>query len=117
MSDLHIVPEGEASKPLDAAKRLAAAVESVNTHHADAGLCILAGDLADLGEAAAYERLTALFALAAGPARASRPRHSSACQRRLRSMGTNVPISRRDNRPRLMPYWAVGGIARCSLKP
>lgn len=62
MSDLHIVPEGEVSNTLDTAKRLAAAVESVNTHHADADLCILAGDLADLGEAAAYERLKGLIA-------------------------------------------------------
>lgn len=57
MSDLHLVPEGEVSNTLDTAARLKAAVDSVNTHHADADLCILAGDLADLGEAAAYARL------------------------------------------------------------
>jgi len=57
MSDLHLVPEGEVSNTLDTAARLRQAVDSVNLHHADADLCILAGDLADLGEAEAYERL------------------------------------------------------------
>lgn len=62
MSDLHIVPEGEVSNTLDTAARLAAAVVSVNRDHADADLCILAGDLADLGEADAYRRLRGLIA-------------------------------------------------------
>ena len=62
MSDLHIVPQGEVSNTLDTAARLQAAVDSVNTHHADADLCILAGDLADLGEAAAYTRLRDIIA-------------------------------------------------------
>ncbi|MCM2562299.1 phosphodiesterase [Lutimaribacter sp. EGI FJ00015] len=62
MSDLHLVPEGEVSNTLDTAARLRAAVDSVNTHHADADLCILAGDLADLGEADAYRRLQCIVA-------------------------------------------------------
>lgn len=62
MSDLHLVPEGEVSNTLDTAARLRAAVDSVNTHHADADLCILAGDLADLGEADAYHRLREIIA-------------------------------------------------------
>ncbi len=62
MSDLHLVPEGEVSNTLDTAARLAAAVNSVNTDHADADLCILAGDLADLGEAEAYARLAGIIA-------------------------------------------------------
>lgn len=62
MSDLHLVPDGEVSNTLDTAARLAAAVDSVITHHADADLCILAGDLADLGEAAAYDRLRDIIA-------------------------------------------------------
>lgn len=62
MSDLHVVPEGEVSNTLDTAARLAAAVDSVNRHHADADLCILAGDLADLGEADAYRRLRSIIA-------------------------------------------------------
>lgn len=62
MSDLHLVPQGEVSNTLDTAARLAAAVDSVNTDHADADMCILAGDLADLGEAAAYDRLREIIA-------------------------------------------------------
>ncbi|MDO9525433.1 MAG: phosphodiesterase [Gemmobacter sp.] len=62
MSDLHLVPEGEVSNTLDTAARLAAAVDSVNINHADADLCILAGDLADLGEADAYVRLRDIIA-------------------------------------------------------
>ncbi|MFN6978724.1 MAG: phosphodiesterase [Gemmobacter sp.] len=62
MSDLHLVPEGEVSATLDTAARLAAAVERVVERHADADLCILAGDLADRGEAAAYARLAPLLA-------------------------------------------------------
>lgn len=62
MSDLHLVPEGEVSNTLDTAARLRAAVDSVNRDHADADLCILAGDLADLGEAAAYTRLRDIIA-------------------------------------------------------
>lgn len=62
MSDLHLVPEGEVSNTLDTAARLCVAVDSVNLHHADADLCILAGDLADLGEADAYHRLRDIIA-------------------------------------------------------
>lgn len=62
MSDLHLVPEGEVSNTLDTAARLRDAVDSVNTRHADADMVILAGDLADLGEADAYARLPGLIA-------------------------------------------------------
>lgn len=62
MSDLHLVPAGEVSNTLDTAARLQQAVDSVNLHHADADLCILAGDLADLGEADAYARLREIIA-------------------------------------------------------
>ncbi len=57
MSDLHIVPPGEVSHGLDTAARLRAAVRSVNENHADIDFCVLAGDLADRGDAAAYEVL------------------------------------------------------------
>jgi Icc protein len=51
MSDLHLVPEGEASMTLDTGARLEAAVEAVNARYGDADFCVLAGDLADLGQA------------------------------------------------------------------
>jgi 3',5'-cyclic AMP phosphodiesterase CpdA len=57
MSDLHLVREGELSLTLDTAERLEQAVEAVNARYGDADFCVLAGDLADVGEAAAYERL------------------------------------------------------------
>ncbi len=69
MSDLHIVPPGAVSNTLDTAARLEQAVARVNARHADADLCILAGDLADLGEAVAYERMRGLIAPLAPPVR------------------------------------------------
>jgi Icc protein len=62
MSDLHLVPEGQVSMTLDTATRLEQAVEAVIARHADADFVILAGDLADRGEAAAYERLKTIIA-------------------------------------------------------
>lgn len=56
-SDLHLVPEGEVSNTLDTTARLKEGVAHFNAHHSDADLLILAGDLADLGEAEAYLRL------------------------------------------------------------
>lgn len=60
MSDLHLVPEGEVSMTLDTGARLEQAVEAVIARHADADFCILAGDLADLGQRDAYLRLQRL---------------------------------------------------------
>ena len=62
MSDLHLVSEGQLSMTLDTHERLEQAIEAVVSRHSDADFCILAGDLADLGEAAAYQRLQALIA-------------------------------------------------------
>ena len=62
MSDLHLVPEGETSITLDTSARLEEAVDAVLARHADADFCILAGDLADHGEAAAYSRLKNIIA-------------------------------------------------------
>lgn len=56
-SDLHIVPEGEVSNTLDSTKRLRAGIAHFNARHDDADLVIIAGDLADLAEPAAYDRL------------------------------------------------------------
>lgn len=61
MSDLHLVPEGELSLTLDTGARLERAVETVIARYGDADFCILAGDLADLGEAEAYRRLKAII--------------------------------------------------------
>ncbi len=57
MSDLHLVRHGQTSMTLDTAARLEAAVACINDRYADADFCIIAGDLADEGEAEAYERL------------------------------------------------------------
>jgi len=67
MSDLHLVPEGELSMTLDTAARLEQAIETINARYGDADFCILAGDLADRGEAAAYARLQAILARLAIP--------------------------------------------------
>ena len=67
LSDLHIVPEGSVSVTLDTFDRLEQGIRHLNDIHGDADLCILAGDLADLGEEAAYRRLQAALAKAAMP--------------------------------------------------
>jgi 3',5'-cyclic AMP phosphodiesterase CpdA len=67
LSDLHLVPEGRVSNGLDTAERFRLAVESINRDHADADICLLAGDLADRGEAAAYTRLRDLLVPLAVP--------------------------------------------------
>lgn len=62
MSDLHLLPEGQLSLTLDTAQRLETAVDTVIRRYADADFCVLAGDLADFGQAEAYERLKAIIA-------------------------------------------------------
>lgn len=57
MSDLHLVRHGQTSMTLDTAERLEQAVICLNERYGDADFVILAGDLADEGEAEAYERL------------------------------------------------------------
>ena len=57
LSDLHLGPPGAAVNGLDTAARLAAAVHAINRDHANADFVAIAGDLADLGEVAAYEVL------------------------------------------------------------
>ncbi len=42
---------------LDTTARLRAGIEAINIRRGDAGFCVLAGDLADLGEVEAYHRL------------------------------------------------------------
>lgn len=57
LSDLHIVPQGTLSHGLDTLERFENAVTFVNTRHPDADFVVIAGDLADRGEKAAYARL------------------------------------------------------------
>lgn len=58
LSDLHLGPAGVAVNGLDTAQRLAAAVQVINRDHTNADFVAIAGDLADLGEVAAYEVLS-----------------------------------------------------------
>lgn len=62
MSDLHVMPAGELSMTLDTGARLEQAVDAVIARYGDADFCILAGDLADLGQPAAYEHLKTILA-------------------------------------------------------
>lgn len=57
ISDIHLVGPGETSKGLDPAARLDLAIDYLSTHHADADLCVLLGDLADHGAEPAYRQL------------------------------------------------------------
>jgi Icc protein len=57
LSDLHLVRHGQTSMGLDTAERLEAAVDCINARYADADFVVIAGDLADAGEAEAYARL------------------------------------------------------------
>ena len=68
ISDLHLVPEGQTSMTLDTAARLEACVATINARYSDADFVVVAGDLADLGEEAAYLRLQALLQPLAIPA-------------------------------------------------
>lgn len=57
LSDLHLRPAGVLSHGLDTHDRLIQGIDWLNRMHADADLCVLAGDLVDLGQKEAYERL------------------------------------------------------------
>ncbi len=67
LSDLHLGARGTAVNGLDPAARLATAVDSINRDHADAAFVLIAGDLADRGEVAAYRLLQELLAPLAVP--------------------------------------------------
>ncbi len=62
MSDLHVMPAGELSMTLDTGARLEQAVDAVIARYGDADFCVLAGDLTDLGQPAAYEHLKSIIA-------------------------------------------------------
>lgn len=61
LSDLHLGPPGVPINGLDTGARLAEAVATIIRDHADAGFVLLAGDLADRGEVAAYHQLRDLL--------------------------------------------------------
>lgn len=69
ITDLHLLPEGGRVFDSDPAERLAAAIADINRHHADAGLCVLTGDLAHDPEPGAYALLRRLVAGLAMPVR------------------------------------------------
>lgn len=54
LTDTHLIAPGEALHGLDPAERLAQCVTAIGARHADAAFCVLTGDVADAGEAAAY---------------------------------------------------------------
>jgi 3',5'-cyclic-AMP phosphodiesterase len=62
LSDLHLGPPGDAVNGLDTGARTAEAVDIIARDHADAAFVLLAGDLADRGEVAAYHHLRDLLA-------------------------------------------------------
>ena len=57
ITDTHLVTPGERLKGLDPMARLEPAFVDIARNHADAECCVFTGDLADLGEASAYEWL------------------------------------------------------------
>ena len=54
MSDIHLLPKGEVKRDLDTAPRFERAMADLDRLHADADLCVFAGDIADAGEREAY---------------------------------------------------------------
>lgn len=57
ITDPHLVTAGEILHGLDPYLRLTACVDDILEHHGDAVCCVITGDLAHRGEAAAYEAL------------------------------------------------------------
>ncbi len=57
VSDLHFVPPGVRLLGLEPRARLEAALADINSHHGDAELCLITGDLADHVEHEAYKPL------------------------------------------------------------
>ncbi|WP_271565680.1 phosphodiesterase [Bradyrhizobium sp. CCBAU 11386] len=57
VTDLHLTPPGVHHIGCDPRERLEAAIASINAEHPDADLVVFTGDLAALGQVAAYEQL------------------------------------------------------------
>ena len=62
LSDLHLAAPGQPVNGLDTGARTAEAVSVIGRDHADAAFVLLAGDIADRGEVAAYHQLRDLLA-------------------------------------------------------
>lgn len=62
LSDLHLAAPGVPVNGLDTGARLSEALDVIRRDHADAAFVLLAGDLADRGEVAAYRHLQGLLA-------------------------------------------------------
>ena len=62
LTDLHFTPPGVRHLGYLPRRQFAAAIDSINTEHADAHLVAITGDLAALGQAAAYQELRACLA-------------------------------------------------------
>ncbi|MFN4090782.1 MAG: phosphodiesterase [Alphaproteobacteria bacterium] len=56
-TDTHLVSPGEMLYGLDPRARLDACIADINTHHADAALAVLTGDLTHFGDVAAFENV------------------------------------------------------------
>jgi len=57
ITDLHLMPPGQTLWGLDPYQRLDAALDDIATHHADADLCAITGDLTERGDLEAYALL------------------------------------------------------------
>jgi Icc protein len=57
ITDIHFVSQGKRLHGLDPQERLCACIRDINTHHSDADLCVLTGDLAEKGDIEAYRSL------------------------------------------------------------
>lgn len=55
MSDIHLLPKGDVARGLDTAPRFMRAIQSVNTLHKDADLCVFAGDITEKSDVDAYK--------------------------------------------------------------
>jgi len=57
ISDPHLVPEGELLYELDPRQRLNDCIADINSHHSDAELCVVNGDLTYRGDLASYKEV------------------------------------------------------------
>lgn len=69
LTDLHIVAPGRLVCGRDPCANLAAAVDDINRHHADAAQVVISGDLVDDGSPAAYAALAGLIGRLIPPVR------------------------------------------------